>query len=213
MTGHMDRFLLFIGTGTSLVVACLGLETCSSTPLGWVLVFTGVGLCMVGTLNLAASMRQTSARHPAPDRWLWLFVAGLLAVGLVASFEYLYLPASLPRNEFMLDAGLVLFGAGLTICLWARCLLVWRGARDESGEADARWSRAGAYHVMRYPGYVGLGLMALGLGIGFASLISVLVWGLLLLPVLLYRAKGWVATIGALSVLVGPVVGLSLGRT
>jgi protein-S-isoprenylcysteine O-methyltransferase Ste14 len=207
----MKRLLLFVGTSTSLVIACLGLETCTSNPLGWVLFFAGVGFCVAGSLALAASTHPRSGQTAAPDRSLGLFAPGLLVIGLVSPLEYLYLPASLPRTVLMQEAGLVLFGAGLLICLWARCLLEWWDTGDTRDRADARLTRAGADQIMRYPGYVGLGLMGLGLGVGFASLIGLLVWGLLLLPRIFYRMRGKVAAIGALSVLVGPAVELLQG--
>lgn len=211
MTTNMKRLLLFVGTSTSLVIACLGLETCVSNPLGWVLFFAGVGLCVAGSLALAASTHPRSGPTAAPDRSLWLFAAGLLVIGLVAPLEYLYLPASLPRTVLMQEAGLVLCGAGLLIRLWALYLLKWRIARDAHGWAEARLMRAGADQIMRYPGYVGLGLLGLGLGVGFASLIGLLVWGLLLLPRIFYRMRAKVAAIGALSVLIGPAVELLQG--
>lgn len=185
MDGKLKRMVIFIGALVSLIVACLGVETRNSTHIGWVVFVTGLLGCVAGLLYLGInSFRQASAAGGF-DRPMWLILLGLLLIGLAPPLEYLYLEATLPRVDLLQDASLVLFVSGLPLFLWSSGMVAWWYSRPSLNQADL-------FRLLRYPGYAGLGLMALGLCIGYSSLIGLLALLLLLLPGVIYRI--WIET-------------------
>jgi hypothetical protein len=166
MAIRATRPMLLAGTLASLVVACLGLETRTSNHLGWILLLLGLGGCMLGSLLMAAVHRMGSWLAGVPGGWgLRLTVLGMAAVCAASPLEYILLPAGPLRTVVAEETGLVLFGGGQLLSL-----LGWAGAS------------ARLQGLARYPAAAGFGLMALGVCVGFSSLLGLLAFLALVLP-------------------------------
>ncbi len=101
----------------------------------------------------------------------------------------MYLRAVLPRNLWMQIAGIVLILAAITLHVWVRAHL--RGLYSGHVEVVAGHTlvQSGPYRCIRHPGYAGFLLMAIGLALGFSSLIGLAAVPCLLLPGLACRMK------------------------
>ncbi len=184
MTQHTKLTFLVASIVLSCAVVSLGLETLARNHLGWMLVVIGIAYCMGGSVYLAAAQVRGSLPVATSDRSLWLIVPGLAAAFAAPPLEYLYLPSGLPRTDPLQLAGLLVLGAGLGLRFWAR----WALDRvDGSHLPPHRLVRAGPYRLMRHPDYAGLGLVALGVCMGYSSLIGLAALAMLWLPGIAYR--------------------------
>jgi protein-S-isoprenylcysteine O-methyltransferase Ste14 len=188
MTRQTKSLFVLVGVVMSCAIVSLGLETICTNGLGWVIVFIGVAYCMGGAAYLAARV-GVAQRVEVIDRSLWFIGPGFIAVFLASPLEYLYLPALLPRTVVMQVAGLGLVGLGLLLRFWAGWALRRRDSAQLHIRADRAPVRDGPYCLMRHPGYAGLGLLALGVCVGYSSLIGILAIPALLVPGVVYRIK------------------------
>jgi protein-S-isoprenylcysteine O-methyltransferase Ste14 len=156
-------------------------------PLGAVLVFAGLAYCAGGAVYLGLEKKEKAVLHEMGDRSLWLLVPGFLAAFLGPPLEYLELPETLPRRDWMEGLGLAFVAAGLALRVWTRRALgqYYRGHLQV--QPQQRLIQAGPYQWVRHPGYLGYILIALGLTVGYSSLIGLLSLLLFLLPALVYR--------------------------
>lgn len=183
--------LSIIGTGvvlSSLVVA-LGLGTMSSNHLGWVLMIFGAGCCMTSLVCLVTTKYRDAILSQADDRSVWIIALAASAIVIAPPVEFLYLSAILPRAHLLQEAGLILFGSGIVLFLWSRSLLEWWDTGESPVKTDPPLTRAGAYQVIRYLAYLGLGLSAVGLCLGYSSLIGLVVVLAVLIPGMIYRMR------------------------
>ncbi len=188
MTKPVKIAFLFAGIVVSCAIVGLGLETIPQNALGWPLVFVGLAYCMGGSIYLAVAQTRGAIAVEPGDRSLWLIAPGFMVVFAAPPLEYLYLPPLLPRAGTMQLAGLGLMGLGLGLRFWTR----WSLGRMYTGhlqvQAGHRLVQAGPYRLIRHPGYTGLGLVALGLCVGYSSLIGLAAL-LLMLPGVAYRMQ------------------------
>lgn len=121
-------FLLLIVPPLAIVLAWFGLATPSTNVLGWALLLTGL-VYAVGIIVAAYVRRRdfwnahTQGRvvqQEPGDRSFWVMTVGMIAVFFLSPLEYIYLPARLPRNEWMEVGGLGLFLCGVALFVWAR---------------------------------------------------------------------------------------------
>ncbi len=188
-------FLLLGATPLALILACLGLETATSNLLGWLLALTGAGYLAGGAILLWVERRrwpprgpeETPAREERGDRSFWLALPGFLGVFFGPPLEYLYLPSWLPRGLGMQIAGLALVGLGLLLRLWARRAIRSLYTGHIQVQAGHCLVQSGPYRYIRHPGYAGFLLAALGLALGYSSLVGLAALFALLLPGLAYR--------------------------
>jgi protein-S-isoprenylcysteine O-methyltransferase Ste14 len=164
------------------VAVGLGLETASSNLTGWILVLIGVAFCMAGSVYLAVAPMRGTITAGRADRSLWLIGPGFLAALLAPPLEWVYLPPLLARGEPLQWAGLLLAAGGLALGLWVR------QARHAAGDSF-RLQGIGPYRFLRFPGYTALGLMTLGVDIGYSSLIGLAAGAILLAPGAAYRIQ------------------------
>jgi integral membrane sensor domain MASE1 len=178
MTTREKKLLFFVGIPTAVVSACLGLETQRSNHLGWALLIAGIAFIAFGSITLAIMFVNEAREKPAPGRSLWLPVLGVLLISLVAPLEYLYVPPILERSHLVQDFGLILFVCGFCFIL----LMIHSG---RAAYTTDRLSTGIIQWVWR-PAFASLMLFALGLSIGYSSLVGLLVAFLLVLPGLIY---------------------------
>ncbi|HEX9028235.1 MAG TPA: isoprenylcysteine carboxylmethyltransferase family protein [Anaerolineales bacterium] len=182
------RSLFLIGgILASLGMVGIGLMASMRNPLGWLYVFAGLGYGLGGTLYLTFERGLGVSLAEAGDRTLWAIVPGFTAIFFGPPLEYLFLPEILPRTRVMLALGLGLCVAALLLRVWTRLELrqMYSGRlRIQQGHTLIQ---KGPYRFLRHPGYAGFLLLAIGLALGFSSIIGVAAIPLLMLPGLAYR--------------------------
>ena len=189
MTRNIKITLLWFTVLISLAVAALGLETRADNHLGWVLLLAGVGSCLTGTFILAIAHYRQKIQAQSVDRALWLILPGVVLAALIPPLEYLYVPAILPRTILIQEAGLILVITGLLVGFRSYFLLEWWDVGDNQAMLDKHLTRHGMYRLIRFPAYVGLGLIVLGLCLGYSSLAGLIAAFLLLLPGIAWRVR------------------------
>ena len=180
--------LVLLGFSCGLVATLTGLVASPTNLLGWVMVFVGVGYCFGGSLYLAFERRQ-AVRVEVGDRSLWAIAPGALAVLFLPVLEYLFFPLILDRTAIWQAAGLILIGLGIALRMWVRLTLGRLYSGKLQVQMDHRLVTGGPYRFVRHPGYDGFLLEAIGLAVGFSSLLGVLAVLVLLTPGLVYRIK------------------------
>ena len=190
----MDRlrilFLKGVAPVLALVLACVGFETASQNIMGWLLAVVGVGY-MAGGLIYFQYYPDNGLinREEKGDRSFWLILPGFIAVFFGPPLEALYLPEVLPDGEEMQVGGIALIGSGVALRTWARLALRGLYTSHVQVSTGHYLVRNGPYHYMRHPGYAGFVLMALGLCVGYASVVGLVGLTFLLLPALVYRMR------------------------
>lgn len=180
--------LIFLGGMLGLALSLLGLQASQDNLLGWVELFIGVGYLAGGALYLSHPRWQKAALLAEQGVGSFIAIApGFLAVFFMPPFEYLYLPALLPRTDSLEIAGLGLIFAALLLRIWTRLALRGQYNGRLQIQPDHHLIVTGPYQYIRHPGYAGFILIALGLGIGFSSLGGLAAIPLVLLPGLAYR--------------------------
>jgi protein-S-isoprenylcysteine O-methyltransferase Ste14 len=187
-------FLLIVGNALALLLALLALETTPTNFLGWFLLAISLAYGAGGVIYLWRSRDEEGlARAETGNRSFWWMLPGFIAIFFAPPLEFLFLPRLwppfLPHSLGMELAGLVIILLGLSLRLWTRLSLggMYSGyLRVKVGHVLVT---DGPYRLVRHPGYTGFVLMALGLCLGYASLIGLIVLPLLLLPGLAYRMK------------------------
>lgn len=183
-------FLLAAGCVLALILSCLGLETSKNNLIGWLLTGIGIGYLFGGAIYLwTYHDNEAVVREETGDRSFWLILPGFLAIFYGPPLEYLYLPETLPRLLWMQIAGLVLIAAGLLIRIWTRIVAKGLYTGHVQVKVSHRLVLEGPYQFVRHPGYTGYMVMAIGLSIGYSSLIGLFAIAALLLPGLVYRMK------------------------
>jgi protein-S-isoprenylcysteine O-methyltransferase Ste14 len=190
-------FLLVVAPILAMLLAVLGVETLPANPLGWFLLLVGV-VYTAGVVIVCAIRKERFWESPlneAPtheergDRSLWFITLGILAAFYLSPMEYLYLPASLPRNPWMSFSGVGLVAVGTILFGWARRALGKSYSGHVSVKTEQALVKSGPYRFIRHPAYAGYLLMALGISMGYSSLAGLASTLVLLLPSLIYRIK------------------------
>lgn len=190
-------FLMVVAPALSIFLALLGLETLRDNFLGWFLLVLGIAY-PAGSIIYYFVRREPfwnsaqaggRAREETGDRSFWLILPGFLVVFFAAPLEWMYLPVVLPRLIWMQIAGLMLILAAVVLRAWTRAHLRGQYSGHVEVQTDHRLVQSGPYRFVRHPGYTGFLLMALGVAIGYSSLIGLAAIPVLLLPGLAYRMK------------------------
>jgi len=190
-------FLLVVAPILAVLLALLGVKSIPTNPLGWLLLLVGVaytaGVVIVYFIRKQrfweSALDGATAHEERGDHSLWFITLGMGAAFYISPVEYLYLSAILPRNAWMSFSGVGLVTLGIALFIWAR-----RALRENySGHVSVKTGQAlvqnGPYRFIRHPAYAGQLLMALGVALGYASLIGLLAIPALLLPGLVYRIR------------------------
>ena len=190
MNNGIRIFLLVIGNALALLLALLALETTPTNFLGWFLFAIGIAYGAGGVIYLWRNQNiEDSVRAETGNRSFWWILPGFLAIFFAPPLEFLYLPIWLPRGTNMELAGLVIILLGLLLRVWTRLTI----GTMYSGYLRVKVGHVlvtdGPYRFVRHPGYSGLLLMALGLCIGYSSLIGLIAIPILLIPGLSFRMK------------------------
>jgi protein-S-isoprenylcysteine O-methyltransferase Ste14 len=183
-------FLLIVGNALALLLALLALETTPTNFLGWFLFAISIAYGAGGVIYLWLNRdKETAHRAEQGSRSFWWILPGFLAIFFAPPAEFLFLPALLPHSLGMELAGLLIILLGLAFRVWTRLTIggMYSGyLRVKVGHVLVT---DGPYRTVRHPGYTGFVIMALGLAIGYSSLIGLAAIPLLLLPGLAYRMR------------------------
>ena len=190
-------FLVVIAPLLALVLALLGLETLHSNPLGWFLLLVGVvyvaGVVIVFYIRKEQFWGSTSGgattHEERGDRSYWLIVVGMMAAFYLPPIEYIYFNAAIPRVLFLKVSGVILLISGILLFIWARRILGGSYSGHLSVTEGQSLVQRGPYQWIRHPAYTGYLLMALGLSLGYSSLVGLAAVVFLLLPTLVYRIQ------------------------
>ena len=186
-------FLVLIGLVLGITETGIGWLLAPENLLGYLLIFAGLGYCIGGCIFLAvtrspAGNEQQNEMAGRSDRTLLMLVPGALLILLAAPLEYALLPAALPRTPVMQWSGLGIILIGFALRIWVRRSL--KGAYQGNLQVLPQQSlvTSGPYCWIRHPGYLGFILMAVGLAIGFSSLVGLL-GAILLMAGFLFRCQ------------------------
>ncbi|MCL4529190.1 MAG: isoprenylcysteine carboxylmethyltransferase family protein [Chloroflexi bacterium] len=187
-------FLLVVAPAFAILLALLGIETLSSNPVGWFLFLVGVvyaaGLIIVYHIKKERFWESSSSgameQEERGDWSFWLVSLGMIAVFYLAPLEWLYFNAILPRASWMSFIGLMLVILGAVLFVWARRRLRSNYSGHISVKDDQELVQSGPYRIIRHPAYLGYLLMALGVSLGYSSIMGLSAI-LLLVPALVYR--------------------------
>ena len=190
-------FLLIVAPGLAILLVFLGIETLRTNILGWFLFLTGVvytvGIVIDGFVRKEefwnSGLNGNYLLEEGSDRSFWLITLGLLAVFYLSPLEYLYLVTFQPKTAWMesIGEGLVLLGS--TIFVWARRTLGKQYSGHVSVKKEQELVQTGPYRIIRHPAYAGYLFMALGLALGYSSLLAFVSSLFILLPAVIYRIR------------------------
>lgn len=182
-------FLLVLAPALALVLALLGLETLQANLLGWPLLAFGIGYPAGAIIN--CWIRRESFWQPkeTSDKSLWLILPGMLTAFFAPPLEYIYLPALLPRAGWMQIMGLALIILSVALWAWTRTAIKSQYSANVRATAKHQLVQRGFYRYIRYLSYAGYFLLALGIGIGYSSLIGLAAIPILILPGFVYRMR------------------------
>jgi protein-S-isoprenylcysteine O-methyltransferase Ste14 len=181
-------FLLIVGNALALLLALLALETTGTNFLGWFLFAISIAYGAGGVIYLWHSRDEEETGRSEPgSRSFWGILPGFIAIFFAPPLEFLFLRPIIPHSTLMELTGLVIILLGLALRIWTRLTIggMYSGyLRVKVGHVLVT---DGPYRFVRHPGYTGFVVMALGLSIGYASLIGLAAILVLLLPGLAYR--------------------------
>jgi protein-S-isoprenylcysteine O-methyltransferase Ste14 len=188
-------FLLIVAPALAMFLALLGLETLRSNLLGWFLFLTGIvytaGIVIdayVRKEKFWGSGRDGSYQlEERSDRSFWLIALGIMAVFFLSPLEYLYFATFQPRTGWMEAIGVGLVVLGSSLFVWARRTLGRHYSGHVSVKKEQELVQSGPYRIIRHPAYAGYVFMALGLALGYSSLLGFVSILSILLPAVVYR--------------------------
>ncbi len=188
-------FLLILAPALALVLALLGFDTLEKNILGWVLLITGISYA-AGVIIYYWFLKKpfwlpqkggSVSLEERGDRSFWLILPGMLAIFFLPPLEYLYLPALLPRTIWMQIIGMALLVMGLALRIWARTAIQGQYSGHVQIAQKQELIRGGPYRCIRHPAYAGYFLMALGICLGYSSVLGLAAIPILMLPGFAFR--------------------------
>jgi len=190
------KFLFFNVPVLALALVWLGFLSISTNSAGWFLIVVGalfsvgmvVAFIVKGKTLWDDNPENNPIDHESGDRSFWLIVLGMIFAFYFPPIEYLFTDIFIQPSYGMIVAGLGLIIVGSFLFVYARHVL----RKWYSGHLSIRTEQVlvqeGPYHLIRHPAYLGYLLMAIGIGVGYASLIGI-VNIIFLLFCLHYRIK------------------------
>jgi len=190
-------FLLIVAPGLAILLVFLGIETLRTNILGWFLLLTGI-VYTVGIVIDAyvrkdefwgAKQSGDSLQEERGDRSFWPIALGIMVVFFISPVEYLYFATFQLHSLWTEAIGVGLVISGSILFVWARRTLGRHYSGHVSVKKEQELVQSGPYHVIRHPAYAGYLFTALGLALGYSSLLGFVSTLLILLPATVYRIR------------------------
>ena len=190
-------FLLIVAPGLAILLVFLGIETLRTNLLGWFLLLTGivytVGILVDGYTRQeefwASKQSVDNLQEERGDRSFWPIALGIMAAFFLSPMEYLYFATFQPRTAWTESIGVGLVLLGSILFVWARRTLGRHYSGHISVKKEQELVQSGPYRIIRHPAYAGYLIMALGLAMGYSSLLGLVSILFILLPAVVYRIR------------------------
>lgn len=190
------KFLLFLVPILAILLAWLGFVTVSDNSTGWFLIVVGVffsigiliAFLMKGKNLWEGNDKKEPSFQEENDRSFWFITAGMILAFYLPPIEYLYLDFPVSPSPSLIHIGLGFIIMGSIVFVYARHVLRRWYSGHLSVQADQVLIQHGPYRFVRHPAYLGYLLMAVGICLGYASLIGLINF-LFLLICFQYRMK------------------------
>jgi protein-S-isoprenylcysteine O-methyltransferase Ste14 len=188
-------FLVVMILGLALVLSFLGFATIESNLLGWFLLLTGLvyffGVVVIywirGIRFWGPRAKGKIVKEERTDWSFWGIVAGMIAAFYLPPVEFLYFKNILPLGLWMQITGWILILCGSVLFVWARRTLGKYYSGHVSLVEGQPLVQDGPYRFLRHPAYLGYLLIAIGIAVGYSSLVGMIVIPSALLPAVIYR--------------------------
>jgi protein-S-isoprenylcysteine O-methyltransferase Ste14 len=190
-------FLLIVAPGLAILLVFLGIETLRTNALGWFLILTGivyaVGIAIDGYVRKdefwRAKQNGDNLQEERGDRSFWPIALGIMVVFFISPVEYLYFLTFQLHTLWTetISMGLVILGSILFV--WAQRTLGAHYSGHVSVKKEHELVQSGPYCIIRHPAYAGYVLMALGLALGYSSVLGFVSTLFILLPAAVYRIR------------------------
>jgi protein-S-isoprenylcysteine O-methyltransferase Ste14 len=174
------KFLFFFVPILALSLAWLGFQTISTHLIGWFLMLVGVlfsvGIFIAYIIKGNTLWNGVEGNKPIQqetgDRSFWLVVLSMIFAFYLPPVEYLFLDFSVSPTPGMIWAGLGLIIIGCFLFAYSRYVLRKWYSGHLSVHSDQVLIQNGPYRLVRHPAYLGYLLMAVGISLGYASLMG-----------------------------------------
>lgn len=190
-------FLLFVAPGLAILLVFLGIETLRTNILGWFLLLIGI-VYTVGIMIDAYDRKEefwgtkkggVYLQEERSDRSFWPLSIGIMVVFFLSPLEYLYFSIFPSKSVWLEATGGCLVLLGSIFFVWARRTLGVHYSGHVSVKKEQELAQSGPYRIIRHPAYAGYLLMALGLSLGYSSVLGFVSTMLILLPATVYRIR------------------------
>jgi len=190
-------FLLILAPGLAILLALLGFETLHSNLLGWFLLLTGIvyaaGIVIDAYVRKeefwASKQSGENLQEERGDRSFWPIALGIMAAFFLSPLEYLFFATFQSRIVWIEAIGVGLVILGSILFVWARRTLGEYYSGHVSVKKEQKLAQSGPYRIIRHPAYAGYLFMALGLSLGYSSLLGFVSTLFILLPAAVYRIR------------------------
>lgn len=176
------KFLFFFVPLLAISLAWLGYKTVFTNLIGWFLIHVGalfsIGILIAyiikGKTLWEAALKTKPVHQEKGDRSFWFIVVSMIFAFYLPPIEFLYLEISVsPTIGWMLvGAGFLITGSFLFG--YARYELRKWYSGHLSVQKEQILVQSGPYSLVRHPAYLGYLLMAVGVSLGYASVLGVI---------------------------------------
>lgn len=173
-------FLLFFVPFLAIILAWLGYETVSTNLIGWFLILVGllfstgilIAFIILGKSLWERSINNKLVHQESGDRSFWYIVVSMIFAFYFPPIEYIYFNFLISPTSGMILVGFAFVIFGSFLFGYDRQVLRKLYSGHLSVQSEQVLVQNGSYRFVRHPAYLGYLLMAVGISLGYASLIG-----------------------------------------